>query len=235
MPNEYPERTSPLGTPMSKIVDTLVSGATTPTASSPTFEPGRQTSRLPARLTSVTQGSSGKHGAVTRPISAGELPALMARGDPEETDKALEVSLRQLIASFPNSRMRASYHPEHGYDSEFDGYDELTGPIDPMALASGQQLVRTALRPAPMSEVAKELGRVRIGTAGRAAGAEDMEAWLIVFGDELSQFPLDVVRECCRKWVRREKWQPTVAEIRDDCLRRVARRQAMLRTLQPRF
>ena len=215
---------------MSKTLATLVSKASTQIASLQTSEVGQLTRRPPS-VSSATRGSSGSNGAAVRPTSTAGLPALLAKGDPEETDKTLEASLRQLLGSFPEATMRANYHDVYGFDLVFDSYPPLR-PKEPLQLTAAQHLVRLALCPASAVDITKELARVRIGTAGRAIGDEDMEAWLLVFGDELGQFPLDVVRDCCRRWVRREKWTPTLAEIRDDCQRMVRRRQAMLRTLQ---
>jgi hypothetical protein len=88
-------------------------------------------------------------------------------------------------------------------------------------------LVLAACRPSDPVYVNRELARVKAGTVGRNLDGVDVEAWLVVLGDELEQYPPDVVRCACRKWLRREKWTPSVAELVDECERLVRSRRLM--------
>jgi hypothetical protein len=67
-------------------------------------------------------------------------------------------------------------------------------------------------------------------TKSRATDGMDLRMMLAVFADELAQFPEDVVATAFRKWAQREKWWPSLAEIRDQC-QRLNRVRASLRRL----
>lgn len=56
-------------------------------------------------------------------------------------------------------------------------------------------------------------------TKSRATDGMDLRMMLAIFADELAQFPEDVVATAFRKWARREKWWPSLAEILDQCQR----------------
>lgn len=89
-------------------------------------------------------------------------------------------------------------------------------------------LIEVSCRPAPADVVTVELARLKAGTVGRSMDGVDLEAWLTVLGDEIEEFPADVIRAACRKWLRREKWTPSVAELREEC-NRLFRPRAMMR------
>lgn len=108
------------------------------------------------------------------------------------------------------------------YDASFSrllGYDKIVPRNQ-----EGLEMLRAAvaafdsvLRPADERSVLKALARLKISTAYRNQYEDDAEFERRVYVVELCQFPLDVVLEACQRWARREKWFPTISEIRDEC------------------
>ncbi len=76
-------------------------------------------------------------------------------------------------------------------------------------------------------ELAEELSKTALATVTGKRGI-DVEGWMEVMVEELTEFPADVTREALQRWRRREKYLPTVAEIVDEC-QWLGRRRAALR------
>jgi hypothetical protein len=147
----------------------------------------------------------------------------LAAGKPAETDRALEALWTQRLGSSPVAKVRPVYDRDGGYDEVLEGFEHA-----PRLDGELIEALEAANAPADPDDVTKELARLKIGTIGRAMDGVDLEAWLIVVGEELEEFPADVIRDACRKWMRREKWSPSVAELRDECQRTARRRKLML-------
>lgn len=177
---------------------------------------------LPANPERKTLQPSGKVGAVALPITMDQLPHVMAAGDPAATDRALEASWKQLLGSSPVKQEEVDYSGAYGAEWSVVGYEPPESCDQSL-----YDLVAAACRSADPDIVALELGRLRLATIGRQVSVDNLEAWLIVCGDELEQYPPDVVRCACRKWVRREKWTPAVAELVEECERLVRSRRLM--------
>lgn len=145
----------------------------------------------------------------------------VARCSPAETDAMLEtewISRHGFI-----SPVEHAVHSKHGFDMRLVGF-EPPPTRDPELL----EKIEAACRPASPDVITAELARLRVATAGRVLSGVSMAAWLAVLGEELERYPADVVREACRRWARREKWTPSVAELVEECERLMARRRALL-------
>lgn len=114
------------------------------------------------------------------------------------------------------------YDGPGGYDEVVKGYE-----LAPRRDADLLEAIHAACAPAHPNEVTRELTRLRVGTVGRASDVGEIEAWLTVVGQELEGFPLDVIRHACVRWLRREKWTPSVAELIEECHRAMKRRESM--------
>lgn len=89
------------------------------------------------------------------------------------------------------------------------------------------QLAESLLTPTPAQQVRREAAKCLTVTASREREGMDIKIMLEVFADELSEFPPDVVGMAFREWARREKWWPTLSEIRNTCLREVKWRKSL--------
>lgn len=98
------------------------------------------------------------------------------------------------------------------FDTELIGYR-----IRPDAeISLVQEIVAAANLPASPKQIGKELAKIRAAGLSNRHG-NDLEAWTAVMLEDLAEFPAAVVLEALRRWRRREKFLPTVAEIREDC------------------
>ena len=50
-------------------------------------------------------------------------------------------------------------------------------------------------------------------TAKRSEGDTDLEFSISILTDELSKYPIDVVRTVCRDWAKTNKWFPTLSDL----------------------
>lgn len=108
------------------------------------------------------------------------------------------------------------------YDSNFDtllSYD----PMIPKTEA-GREMARDAvqildesLQPATTAAIIEAMVRLKLSTNQRNQDADDARAQRAVYIDELSEFPLDVVEEACRKLARLDEWFPPISKLRDQC------------------
>lgn len=72
-------------------------------------------------------------------------------------------------------------------------------------------------RPANGRNVAAEVTRLRMLTAKRAEGEDEMELSIGAITEELQPYPEDIVRTVCRDWARENKWFPTLSELIAEC------------------
>lgn len=96
------------------------------------------------------------------------------------------------------------------------GY-RLTGPIPLAQLTALQTLVAEMLEPCGRETIGREALRCLTLTKSRERDAADLRLFAAALSDELAEFPADVVTTAFRKWARREKWWPSLSEIRDQC------------------
>ena len=134
------------------------------------------------------------------------------------TTRTIEDNDKALLASF-SAHLIKKLGEKAIYDSEFEGlqrYEDLPPPIKPEGTAiyeAARNALDTVLVPAGADVVIKLLARLKLSTDSRSLDAVDIEAQLVVYGDELQQYPIDVVTEACEKWARREQWWPAVSLI----------------------
>lgn len=119
-------------------------------------------------------------------------------------------------------RLRTLLRLKTRYDSDFDellGYHPI--PVETDDGRAKTEIIIAAfdevLKPAPKESIFKILARLKISTGSRNQDDADARLERRVYVDELTEFPLDVIDEACRKWARREKWFPSVSEIRAEC------------------
>lgn len=125
---------------------------------------------------------------------------------------------RAILRSLPAS-VKAGIRQRSDFQTfEFIGFD-LVNPIDPTAARDVLGWLDATSRRSGKVEMVQEITRCLSVTAARAKDQTDLKVMLAVMAEELSEFPADVVREALRTWAREEKWWPSLAEIRERCLK----------------
>lgn len=101
---------------------------------------------------------------------------------------------------------------------EYDllGFD-LTRPLDREEADEVLGWLDTIDQPAPRNQLLQEIARCLTVTASRAKDEADIKGMMAILTDELASFPADIVASELRSWARREKWWPTLSELRDRC------------------
>lgn len=142
------------------------------------------------------------------------------------TDKALLASLRSELGS-PLEEIRRDWVGDYGLETELVGY-RVNGQIAPQAMIKAQELISQAARPATRQELAFELTKLAAATQSAKRGI-DLEAFMEVALEDLSEFPIDVVREAMRSIRRQQIFLPAVSEIYEKCKWINRKRRALTR------
>lgn len=102
------------------------------------------------------------------------------------------------------------------HDANYDvvGY-EIAVPLDDAAQEAVAALLVPHLAPAPASLIDRELARLRASCIAARIEDDDLAMRFDVLMDECEGWPADVVRSALRGWAAREKYFPTLAEVRD--------------------
>jgi hypothetical protein len=135
------------------------------------------------------------------------LDTALQQGDSDQLEKLLYRSLK------PYSR---SLRPTVNDSFDLIGYERVGG-MDTATLRTLQEMAATITRPAGRPIVARAASRCLQVTKAREIDSMDLRLMLEIFCDELAEFPEDVVQTAFRKWARREKWWPSLSEIRWEC------------------
>lgn len=145
-----------------------------------------------------------------------DLASMVAAGDSDRTDAALQASLPLSVRS--SLRMDES--------GDVIGI-KAVAPLAREAAAEVLGWLMAINRPGTRLELAREVGRCLVLTKSRAINEDDQTLMIAALIDELAAFPRDVVATALRNWARREKWWPTLAELRAGCQRAMRYRRAL--------
>ncbi|HYF35511.1 MAG TPA: hypothetical protein VD994_09500 [Prosthecobacter sp.] len=149
-------------------------------------------------------------------------------------DKALQASLRRQCGLSIEVRERLMFPPGGGFYAVPDGVDCRpvggNAPNPGLALA----ILERAVEPAPRQVLARELTRLRMLTKAKDRAVTDTEFEALIWMDELSRYPGDVVIEALREWPRQPhgQWWPSWHEMEEVLRRKSAPRRAMLNALR---
>lgn len=108
------------------------------------------------------------------------------------------------------------------------GFD-LTKALDPAEADEVLGWLNVLDQPYERPALVKEITRCLLLTKARAQDQTDQTLMLSVLTSELSEFPADVVASELRSWSRREKWWPTLSELRDRCQQAMRVRKSLRR------
>jgi hypothetical protein len=180
----------------------------------------------PAAKRPVSIGT--RHSATPVASTPRDITAAMASSDPERTDSLLLASLPQSVAHSLMPTMTTWSDPEYGFCYEVTGY-LLADPQPPRAdLEAARLLAAPAMTPAPRKAIATELARLAALTKSRADREDDQTLRFAAFGEELAEFPQDVIGAALRKIARRQTFFPSLAEVRDQCQREFRHRKLLV-------
>lgn len=87
--------------------------------------------------------------------------------------------------------------------------------------------VYAASKPAPRELVIKELTAMSIGMARRKDHDTDFRALLVVYANDLAEYPSDVIADACKALRRENRFFPTISEMRDACEERFEFRRSL--------
>ena len=167
------------------------------------------------------------------PSSLAEAQALLANAMPGQVDAAipawlpLSVSSRIAVRHYDGPNDPFLNYSVVGYDLA-DGFDEDDG-------REGLRLLEMLNARAEIGGCLNELGRLKVNTSSRNMSQDDLKAQIAIYAEELTEYPIDVVRDACRWWGKWEKWFPAWAELREICDERVMKRRAILTGLRRYF
>ena len=145
----------------------------------------------------------------------------------DKTDRGLHQSLRLTLG--PLAAFVGEQLPDDGY-----GYDEIETIREADAeLAQAALLIaEAACEPAISELILVELLKLRVKTKQAAHGETDAEFQAVAYIEELSEYPLDVIRTACRAAARKSVFFPAISELREQCKTAFRQRKRWLNDLK---
>lgn len=114
------------------------------------------------------------------------------------------------------------------YGCEFVDDIEL-GELTEQQQMLAERAVEEYFKPLPAVEIAKEIARLQIIAPEKEKTEFDMKARTMIWIEELSKYPADVVTDALR---RKYRWFPTLAEVMDYCDNEIAFRSLIRRKIR---
>ncbi len=214
----------PVGSLTSKIADTLTV-SDSPTATSEPCAPISSRGSLTAPEDRKL-GLGGAHPKVPGAIGVGAR-----RNETAINNLALVASWPPPVQSWIGSAAILSYDDDYNLSGvRWPDHVPLT-PTGQKLAAAALVSTRKALEPADDTEIIMSLARLRVSCASRNLDADDMQATLGVYADELANYPADVIRDACKR-MGREKWFPALGEVLAVCDRLVLWRRRAAQQLE---
>lgn len=174
---------------------------------------------------------------IALPTSESEVQALLAKAKPGQVDEAIPAWLPRSVSCRIRERryqprVDGPSDPQRnfellGYELD-DGFDEDDG-------RESLRLLEMLNARAVLKDCQNELARLKMLTAARTTGQDDLVAQIAIYAEELTEYSIDVVRDACRAWAKHERWFPAWADLRTACEERVMKRRAILSGLRRYF
>jgi len=108
----------------------------------------------------------------------------------------------------------------------------IVGDVNNDDLAAAERVLSDSMARCSFQAATGELLKLRSKTKSRAQTSEDLEAWFASLAEELTAYPIDIVKAACHDWSEVNTWTPGWAELRELCERHMARRRKMLDAIQ---
>lgn len=128
-------------------------------------------------------------------------------------DDAILKRLTQLTGSPPEEITRSWTGADGGFDYEITGY--RIASAEAQTMLEIQAFIAEATKPAERRDIAPMLAAM--AQAMPSHDQSDGEAWMECVWLAVDEFPADVILESMKKLIKREKWRPSPAEIRQEC------------------
>ncbi|MFO1080840.1 MAG: hypothetical protein U1E23_09470 [Reyranellaceae bacterium] len=126
-----------------------------------------------------------------------------------------------------------------GADGQFDGVGlapfQIRAGVPRETLARDLDAVIVSLLPGPRQQIAHEVAKLMIRTKARVHGDGEAKLLAETMVDDLSRYPLDVVRFACQYWIeggRDARFFPSWPELREICEKRMDGRIRLKRALE---
>ena len=100
------------------------------------------------------------------------------------------------------------------------------------AVTAALVMVEPFLVPVTSEVTRQEIARLKASCVMRDFSEDDLTMTYTVIGEECAAWPPDVVREALRGWAKREKFFPSLAEVRAELQRHGRARQSLKNALQ---
>lgn len=180
----------------------------------------------PSSATTGAPSQAPKAGNLVGParfeIAVGSWQRVRQAMEAQDADQ-VRVSVEHLLKPLANSYLR----PMISADGDLEGYT-LLAPMPDALLERLEKMARFCLRHSKREVVIQNAVRCFSVTKARGYETDDMKLTLAVLADELSEFPPDIVADVFKLWARREKWAPSLAELRDYCQREMRWRRSLM-------
>ena len=141
-------------------------------------------------------------------------------------------SMSNSLASRLVTTGRAMFAP----DGQFDAVGLGPFSIQPGGDLSGDlEVVTAACEPGPRKAIAHEVAKLMVRTKARVQGEGEAKLLAETMVDDLSRYPLDVVRFACAYWIeggREARFFPSWPELKSICDRRMDGRLRLRRALE---
>lgn len=146
------------------------------------------------------------------------------------------------MASMSNSlvsHLAVTTDPAYGADGQFEGTKLAPFRINPgwdrAALARDLATVRAACQGGNRAKVAHEVAKLLVRTKARVQGDGEGKLLAETMVEDLSRYPIDVVRFACEYWVdggANAKFTPSWPELKEICDKRMDGRLRLKKALE---
>jgi len=100
-------------------------------------------------------------------------------------------------------------------NGQWDG--NLVGLEGPSPTPEARQLVDRLTTPADRATIAPMLRAMAEAMPSQGGSAAAIGAWMELVWMSIDEFPADIIQQAAKALVRREKWRPTPADLRQEC------------------
>lgn len=139
--------------------------------------------------------------------------------------------MKRVSGLSPGEVCRHHVTDDGSYDFELVGY-RFPNPLSAEVKAELRALADTGNQPGRREDVIDGLKAVSL-TMPHQGDVSDSKVWMETVWMAVEEYPADVINESLRKILKREKWRPTPAEIREECFVVSKRRRAFLKLSCP--
>ena len=130
----------------------------------------------------------------------------------------------------PKTRWRKTDNGEESYTAGYTLVQRQGVKIWINEVEKSVEILTLLLEPTDKDACTKELARLKAVCVSRNQNMEDLRFQIAIMAEELSRYPIDVVRTTCRSW--NSKWFPAIAELLPTCEEHVMLRRDLLHTLE---